>query len=51
MSIETAKFLVQRNGVQFKCTGSDLNAKLQTGDIMVVTRPGVGTRKWTIQIT
>ena len=48
MSIETAKFVVQRAGVQLKCTGADIATKLQEGDLMAVTRPGDDTYKWTV---
>ena len=46
MTIETAQFVVQRAGSQFKCTGADLIDKLQAGDLMAVTRPGDDTYKW-----
>lgn len=48
MTIETAQFVVQRAGVQLKCTGADLIDKLQAGDLMAVTRPGDETYKWAI---
>ena len=49
MTIETATFLVQRGGTQFKCTGADLPTKLQVGDLMAVTRPEDNdTYKWNV---
>lgn len=49
MTIETATFLVQRGGAQFKCSGADLQSKLQVGDIMAVTRPEDNeTYKWSV---
>ena len=51
MTIDTAKFLIQRAGVQSYCTGADLITKLQPGDLMAVTRPGDGTYKWVKPIT
>lgn len=36
MSIENALFVVQRNGQQLSCKGSELKDKLQDGDLMVV---------------
>lgn len=36
MTIETAYFVVQRGSQQFKCLGSELSDKLQTGDLLAV---------------
>ena len=38
MSIETAVFAVQRGASQFKCKGSDLSAKVLSGDLFAVQR-------------
>ena len=42
MTIETAIFAIQRGGQQFSCKGSELRDKLTDGDILAVTRGGVG---------
>lgn len=36
MSIESAKFVVQRGAQQFKCQGDQLGSKLQPGDLVAV---------------
>ena len=36
MSIESAKFIIQRGAQQFKCRGDELKDKLEEGDLMVV---------------
>ena len=51
MTIDTAQFVVQRAGVQLKCTGADLVDKLLPGDLMAVTRPSDDTYKWVIPAT
>ncbi len=40
MSIESAKFIVQRGASQFKCQGDELRDKLEVGDLMVVQHDG-----------
>ena len=48
MSIEDAKFVVQRGSEQFKCKGEELQDKLQTGDLLAVQHSSDGTAsKWT----
>ena len=36
MSIESAKFIVQRGAEQYNCRGYQLKARLQTGDLLAV---------------
>lgn len=48
MTIETAKFVIQRSGVQSYCIGEELDTKLQEGDLMAVTRPSDDTYKWVV---
>lgn len=41
MSVNDAKFLIQRSGSQYFCTGSDLYSKLQATDLLAIHRGGV----------
>ena len=44
MTIKNAEFAVQRGGSLFSCKGSDLNDKLQSGDLMTVQRGDVASQ-------
>ena len=44
MSLETALFLVDRGGTNYKVPGADIGAKLQGGDSLLVQRNGARFR-------
>lgn len=50
MSVETAKFIVQRGADQFMCRGDELIDKLQSGDLMIVQHDNEDeASKWEVQ--
>ena len=44
MSLDTALFLVDRGGTNYRVTGADIEAKLQGGDSLLVQRNGARFR-------
>ena len=49
MSLQTATYLVERNGTHYSVLGSNLNTKLTINDKMIVQRNGV-LSLWTVTI-
>ena len=40
MTIQNAKYLIERNGINYRCSGNQLPSKMKPGDYFVLQRGG-----------